>query len=121
MIRPPPRSTLFPYTTLFRSWGAPQVGYANPAFFMDIDVHVPSANVHYRGPAVPAASVLIPLGRGADFAWTLTTGYSDAVDTKIEKLCNPEGGEVAKDAEHYMFKGKCRKMESRVETFEIAA
>src|SRR5438034_1588935 len=21
MIRPPPRSTLFPYTTLFRSWG----------------------------------------------------------------------------------------------------
>src|SRR5687768_17834178 len=71
MIRPPPRSTLFPYTTLFRSWGAPQVGYANPAFFMDIDVHVPSANVHYRGPAVPAASVLVPLGRGADFAWTL--------------------------------------------------
>src|SRR5262245_66407530 len=22
MIRPPPRSTLFPYTTLFRSWGS---------------------------------------------------------------------------------------------------
>ena len=102
-------------------WGAPQVGYANPAFFMDIDVHVPSANVHYRGPAVPAASVLIPLGRGADFAWTLTTGYSDAVDTKIEKLCNPDGGEVSKDSDHYKYKGKCRKMESRVETFEIGA
>src|SRR3712207_8652787 len=24
MIRPPPRSTLFPYTTLFRSWYIPQ-------------------------------------------------------------------------------------------------
>src|SRR5438034_5725175 len=23
MIRPPPRSTLFPYTTLFRSWSCP--------------------------------------------------------------------------------------------------
>lgn len=101
-------------------WGAPQVGYANPAFFMDIDVHVPSSNVHYRGPAVPAASVLIPLGRGADFAWTLTTGYSDAVDTKVEKLCNPDGGKVAPDSEHYLYKGKCRKMQSRTETFDIA-
>src|SRR5690348_17778446 len=25
MIRPPPRSTLFPYTTLFRSWGTQYV------------------------------------------------------------------------------------------------
>src|SRR5438874_8548726 len=26
MLRPPPRSTLFPYTTLFRSWLAPAPG-----------------------------------------------------------------------------------------------
>src|SRR5258707_5051877 len=26
MIRRPPRSTLFPYTTLFRSWGHPPMG-----------------------------------------------------------------------------------------------
>src|SRR3989442_9859744 len=26
MIRRPPRSTLFPYTTLFRSWGLPAMG-----------------------------------------------------------------------------------------------
>ncbi len=101
--------------------GAPQVGYAVPSFFMDIDVHVPSANVHYRGPAVPAASVLIPLGRGADFAWSLTTGFSDAVDTKIEKLCNPEGGKPTKDSEHYMYKDKCRKMQSREESFVVKA
>jgi len=100
-------------------WGAPQVGYANPAFFMDIDVQVPSANVHYRGPAVPAASVLIPLGRGADYAWTLTTGYSDAVDTKVEKLCDPKGGEATQESEGYIYKGKCREMEKRDETFTI--
>src|SRR3712207_7969331 len=30
MIRRPPRSTLFPYTTLFRSGGAPAAGGADP-------------------------------------------------------------------------------------------
>src|SRR2546422_9870804 len=32
MIRRPPRSTLFPYTTLFRSWDFPPIcrGYARP-------------------------------------------------------------------------------------------
>src|SRR2546429_6906558 len=30
MIRRPPRSTLFPYTTLFRSWPAPQAAPAHP-------------------------------------------------------------------------------------------
>src|SRR3712207_9181632 len=30
MIRRPPRSTLFPYTTLFRSDAAPQVSFSDP-------------------------------------------------------------------------------------------
>src|SRR5947209_19989982 len=30
MIRRPPRSTLFPYTTLFRSWPAVNLGLADP-------------------------------------------------------------------------------------------
>src|SRR2546430_8072708 len=30
MIRRPPRSTLFPYTTLFRSWQAPRATQAPP-------------------------------------------------------------------------------------------
>src|SRR2546427_13069533 len=41
MIRRPPRSTLFPYTTLFRSRGVP--------------VGLPAGHLHRRGP---------PLGRG---------------------------------------------------------
>src|SRR3712207_7463503 len=32
MIRRPPRSTLFPYTTLFRSPGLPPYGSTNPQF-----------------------------------------------------------------------------------------
>jgi acyl-homoserine lactone acylase PvdQ len=96
--------------------GAPQVGYAVPGFFMEVDVHAPG--VDFRGPAVPGASALIPLGRGRDYAWSLTTGYSDAVDTRAEKLCNPEGeARPTLESNGYMFKGECREMESREETF----
>ena len=97
--------------------GAPQVGYGTPGFFMEIDVHAPG--VDFRGPAVPGASALIPLGRGRDYAWTLTTGYSDAVDTRAEKLCNPDGSEPTLESNNYMHKGECKAMESREETFTI--
>ncbi|MGH2703363.1 MAG: penicillin acylase family protein, partial [Actinomycetota bacterium] len=97
--------------------GAPQVGYGVPSFFMDVDVHVPG--VDFRGPAVPGASALIPLGRGADYAWSLTTGYSDAVDTRVELLCDPEGGEVTQESTGYMFEGECKTMESREETYVV--
>ena len=97
--------------------GAPQVGYATPGFFMEIDVHSPG--VDFRGPAVPGASALIPLGRGADYAWSLTTGYSDAVDTRVELLCDPAGGEPTADSNGYMFHGECVEMESREETFVV--
>lgn len=100
--------------------GAPQVGYAVPSFFWDVDVHVSGKDeAHFRGPAVPGASALVPLGRGPDYAWTLTTGYSDAVDTKVELLCDPEGGEVTQDSNAYMFHGKCKEMESRTEMFVV--
>ena len=97
--------------------GAPQVGYAVPGFFMEVDVHAPG--VDFRGPAVPGASALIPLGRGSDYAWSLTTGFSDAVDVRAEKLCNPNGGEVRRHSNHYLFNGECREMRSRTETFIV--
>ncbi|HWC14763.1 MAG TPA: penicillin acylase family protein [Actinomycetota bacterium] len=100
--------------------GAPQVGYAVPSFFWEVDVHISGEDeAHFRGPAVPGASALVPLGRGPDYAWSLTTGYSDAVDTKVEKLCAPEGEEVSEDSNHYLFKGECKEMESRTETFIV--
>src|SRR2546427_8460920 len=34
MIRRPPRSTLFPYTTLFRSWHDPRQGLRAPGEFL---------------------------------------------------------------------------------------
>src|SRR5947209_9122677 len=40
MIRPPPRSTLFPYTTLFRSV------HRRPLDLRDVRVHVPQSRNH---------------------------------------------------------------------------
>jgi acyl-homoserine lactone acylase PvdQ len=98
--------------------GAPQVGYAVPSFFMDIDVHVPDQGIHFRGPAVPGAAALIPLGRGTDYAWSLTTGFSDAVDVRAERLCNPTE-EVTTTSNFYLYRGRCRRMSSREETFVV--
>lgn len=89
-------------------FGAPQVGYTIPQFFMELEVHTPSLD--FAGPAVPGASLLVPLGRGIDYAWSLTTGVSDAVDVRIEKLCGTNS---------YLFQGDCRKMDVRTETIEV--
>src|SRR5256885_12961940 len=35
MIRRPPRSTLFPYTTLFRSW--PHINLSQPTLFLEFE------------------------------------------------------------------------------------
>jgi acyl-homoserine lactone acylase PvdQ len=98
-------------------FGAPQVGYTLPQFFLEMDVHSP--NLDFRGPAVPGASLLVPLGRGIDYAWSLTTGASDNVDTWMEKLCKPGGGKPALDSDHYMHDGRCIAMEERSETIMV--
>ncbi|MEA2434544.1 MAG: hypothetical protein QOG54_2001 [Actinomycetota bacterium] len=98
-------------------YGGPQVGYNIPQFFMEIDVHSPTLD--FSGPAVPGVSLLVPLGRGIDYAWSLTTGVSDNVDTWMEQLCKPGGGKPALDADHYMYKGRCRAMTERTETIFV--
>src|SRR5438094_4876432 len=40
MLRRPPRSTLFPYTTLFRSIGALCTGWFSSGFYGNANVHV---------------------------------------------------------------------------------
>ena len=90
-------------------FGGPQVGYQVPQFFLELDVHSP--NFDFRGPAVPGASLLVPLGRGIDYAWSLTSGASDNVDVRVERLCQ--------DDNHYEFNGECLAMEARSETIDV--
>src|SRR5688572_32621439 len=57
MIRRPPRSTLFPYTTLFRS--------SDPEFFSPDRCH-PSTSVPRKEPLVKRTSYLFDLGDSND-------------------------------------------------------
>src|SRR3712207_7076280 len=45
MIRRPPRSTLFPYTTLFRSHAHPVVHLCGPEGLVELDEHAPVLRV----------------------------------------------------------------------------
>src|SRR2546429_9507380 len=72
MIRRPPRSTLFPYTTLFRSdnFMVPNPGYSTITYYTDAGTH------SYNG-------LLVSLNRrmgknlqlGAAYTWSKTIGY----------------------------------------------
>src|SRR5256885_9817186 len=54
MIRRPPRSTLFPYTTLFRSLGKQQALWFNPDQSGGVGQHAPRLTAQHRyGPGVP--------------------------------------------------------------------
>src|SRR2546430_17571917 len=66
MIRRPPRSTLFPYTTLFRSLTDPTMGGVSASFAMigDIVIAEPRALIGFAGPRVIEQTVREKLPEG---------------------------------------------------------
>jgi acyl-homoserine lactone acylase PvdQ len=79
----------------------PQIGYFYPGLTLEMDLHGPGINA--RGAAIPGGPGNILIGRGQDFAWSLTSAGSDTNDIFVETLC---GGSTTK----YRYKGKCRTM-----------
>jgi acyl-homoserine lactone acylase PvdQ len=79
----------------------PQVGYYTPQVLMEEDLHGPGIDV--RGAAGPGVNAYVLLGHGRDYAWSITSGEADNVDTFAEVLCTDEF--------HYMYKGQCLAME----------
>src|SRR5690348_17394266 len=64
MIRRPPRSTLFPYTTLFRSWsGRPAAGTPAPAFRRTAATRRAGPCAGARTEGVPARRTAVESGR----------------------------------------------------------
>jgi acyl-homoserine lactone acylase PvdQ len=83
--------------------GGPQIGYFFPGLTHEIGLYGP--NIQSRGAtAVPSPGYML-IGRGEDFAWTLTSSSGDIVDTYAETLC---AGSRAK----YLYKGRCRNMQT---------
>jgi acyl-homoserine lactone acylase PvdQ len=81
--------------------GGPQIGYSYPGLLLEMDLHGPGIDV--RGATAPGFPGYMLIGRGPDFAWTLTSAGGDIIDQFAETLC---GG----DDRHYMYRGRCRAM-----------
>jgi len=82
--------------------GGPQIGYFYPGFTYEMEMH--AGDLDWRGAtSVPFPGYLL-IGRGEDFANTLTSASGDIIDQFVEKLCN--GSDTM-----YRYKGECRPME----------
>ena len=81
--------------------GGPQIGYFYPGFTYEIDMH--AADLHWRGATSAPFPGYMLIGRGKDFATTLTSAGSDVIDQYAETLC---GGSDTM----YLYKGKCTPM-----------
>src|SRR3954453_4656281 len=63
----------------------PQIGYFYPGLTLEMDLRGPG--IEARGAAMPGGPGDILIGRGADFAWSLTSAGSDTNDQFVETLC----------------------------------
>lgn len=81
----------------------PQIGYFYPGLTLEMDLRAPG--IQARGAAMPGGAGNLLIGRGEDFAWSLTSAGSDTNDQFVETLC---GGSDTK----YLFRGRCRAMGS---------
>ncbi len=83
--------------------GGPQIGFNYPGLTLEMELEGPS--IHVRGATSAPFPGYMLIGRGQDYAWTLTSADGDIIDTYAETLC---GGSKVR----YLYKGKCRAMES---------
>ena len=85
----------------------PQLGYFYPEIVMQGEL---------QGGGIDAEGIIAPIspyvfiGRGSDFAWSLTSAESENIQQFLLKLCNPEDGSVTRESEYYEYEGECIKM-----------
>jgi acyl-homoserine lactone acylase PvdQ len=82
----------------------PQLGYYYPEIVFQADLH---------GPGIDAEGVVAPIspyvfiGRGRDFAWSLTSEDGENTQTFLEKLCNVDESPPTRESTSYFYNGKC--------------
>jgi acyl-homoserine lactone acylase PvdQ len=82
--------------------GGPQIGFNYPGLTYELQLKSPSMNV--RGVSSAPFPGYMLIGRGADYAWSLTSAGADIIDTYAETLC---GGSTHR----YRYRGACRAMQ----------
>ena len=66
-----------------------------------------------HGPGIDAEGIVAPIspyvfiGRGRDFAWSLTSADSENEQQFLDKLCVPGGGTPTPETHYYEFEGEC--------------
>jgi Penicillin amidase len=85
----------------------PQLGYYYPEIVMQGDLH--GGGIDARGIIAPISPYVF-IGRGRDFAWSLTSADSENEQQFLERLCDPSGGRPTRASKHYLYKGHCRAM-----------
>jgi acyl-homoserine lactone acylase PvdQ len=86
----------------------PQLGYYYPEIVMQGDLH--GGGVDARGIIAPISPYVF-IGRGRDFAWSLTSADSENEQQFLEQLCNPNRTAPTRASTHYVYKGRCRAMQ----------
>jgi acyl-homoserine lactone acylase PvdQ len=85
----------------------PQTGYTYPNLFLEVDLHGGGFDV--RGAMLPGLTYPV-IGRGADFAWSITSADSDNTDQFLEELCNTDGSPATRASTAYVYRGRCTAM-----------
>jgi acyl-homoserine lactone acylase PvdQ len=82
----------------------PQLGYFYPEIVMQGDLH--GGGIDAQGIIAPISPYVF-IGRGRDFAWSLTSADSENTQQFLEKLCNPDGSPPTRESTDYVYKGQC--------------
>jgi acyl-homoserine lactone acylase PvdQ len=82
----------------------PQLGYFYPEIVMQADLH--GGGIDAQGIVAPISPYVF-IGRGRDFAWSLTSAGSQNTMQFLEQLCNPDKSPPTRESDHYMYKGEC--------------
>jgi acyl-homoserine lactone acylase PvdQ len=83
----------------------PQLDFYSPELLSEEELTGPGIGV--RGPVLPGALPVPIVGHTANFAWSVTIGVGDHIDTYAEKLCTTDGSKPTLASDHYVYKGKC--------------
>jgi acyl-homoserine lactone acylase PvdQ len=82
----------------------PQLGYFYPEIVMQADLH--GGGIDAQGIIAPISPYVF-IGRGRDFAWSLTSAGSQNTMQFLEKLCNPDESPATRASDHYIYNGEC--------------
>jgi acyl-homoserine lactone acylase PvdQ len=82
----------------------PQLGYFFPEIVMQADLH--GGGIDAQGIIAPISPYVF-IGRGRDFAWSLTSAGSENTQQFLEKLCEPDDSPPTRESHYYEYNGEC--------------